>query len=155
MKALITGSFDPPTLGHLDIIKRACTMFDSVTVCIFVNSLKNSTFDTQKRKSMIEAMCEGIDNLSVDFTDITVPDYFVKNGFDVVVKGVRNSRDVEYETELSELYKSQNANVETVFLPCAPQYRWVSSSAAREIMRYNADLSPVLHPSVIKLIKQQ
>lgn len=153
MKALITGSFDPPTLGHLDIIQRACTMFDSVTVCIFVNSLKNYTFDTQTRKSMIEAMCDGIDNLSVDFTDTTVPDYYDKNGFDVIVKGVRNSRDVEYETELSELYKSQNAKVETVFLPSAPQYRWVSSSAAREIMRYNADLTPVLHESVIKLIK--
>lgn len=153
MKALITGSFDPPTLGHLDIIKRACAMFDSVTVCIFVNSNKNYTFDTRTRKSMIEAMCEGIDNLFVDFTDTTVPDYYERNGFDVIVKGVRNSRDVEYETELLELYKSQNAKVETVFLPGTPQYRWISSSAAREIMRYNADLTPVLHEKVIKLIK--
>jgi len=153
MKAIITGSFDPPTLGHLDIIKRACSIFDSVTVCIFVNSSKNYAFDVLTRKAMIEAMCEGIDNVTVDFTEETVPAYYEQNGFDVIVKGVRNSRDVEYETDLLELYRSQNAKIETVFLPSTPQYRWVSSTAAKEIMRYNADLAPILHESVIRLIK--
>lgn len=153
MKALITGSFDPPTLGHLDMIKRASVIFDSVTVCIFVNSTKNYAFDVLKRKEMIEAMCNGITNVTVDYTDISVPKYYEQNGFDVIVKGVRNSRDVEYETELLELYRSQNEKIETVFLPCAPQYRWVSSSAAKEIMKYNADATKILHESVIKLIK--
>ena len=153
MKALITGSFDPPTLGHLDIIKRACAVFDSVTVCIFVNSAKKYAFDVDTRKAMILAMCEGIDNVTVDHTEIAVPSYYDQNGFDVIVKGIRNSRDMEYETELLELYRSQNDKIETFFIPCNPQYRWVSSSAAKEIMKYNADLSAILHKSVIELIK--
>ena len=152
MKVLISGSFDPPTLGHLDIIKRASDVFDSVVVCIFVNSAKKYAYGTEKRKEMLLSMCRDLSNVTVDSSDETVPAYCRKNGITLLVKGIRNSADLEYENALFELYRSQNADLEVVYFPSNAKYSWVSSTAAREVMKYNGDLSSLLHENVIKLL---
>ena len=152
MKVLISGSFDPPTLGHLDIIKRASKAFDEVVVCIFVNSAKKYAFSVEDRKKMLAVMCEDLANVKVDSSDETVPSYCEKNGITLLVKGIRNAKDLEYENDLFELYRSQNKALDTVYFPSDAKYRWVSSSAAREVIRYNGDLSELLCEKVIKIL---
>jgi pantetheine-phosphate adenylyltransferase len=152
MKVLVSGSFDPPTLGHLDIIKRAAAAFEEVRVCIFANSAKSCAFSVDERKKMLILMCEGIPNVTVDSSNETVPAYCQKNGITVLVKGVRNAKDLEYENDLFELYRSQNKTLDTVYFPCDAKYRWVSSTAAREVIKYTGDLSELLHEKVIKML---
>ena len=154
-KALITGSFDPPTLGHLDIIKRAADIFDEVTVCLFKNSEKRYTFSEETRLEMLKAICKDIDGVKVDSSDKPVVIYAKENSIRFIVKGARNSVDFEYEKFLHQVGNDINPDVETVILFSKPEYERVSSSAARELLRYGLDLSKYLSPEVIEIIKKQ
>ena len=150
-KALITGSFDPPTLGHLDLIERSAELFDQTVVCIFVNSEKNYMFGLEKRKSMLEAVCARFDNVTVDACGGLVADYAAKNGIDVIVKGARNGADFDYECMIARVNNSV-FETETVILPCRPGLEHVSSTAAREMIKYNGNLEAFLPREVIRLI---
>ena len=150
-RALITGSFDPPTKGHLDLIKRASALFDRVTVCIFINSEKKYMFSLEKRKEMLTAMCRDIPNVKVDSFGGLVSDYAKKNKADVIVKGARSGSDFEYEAMLSEVNNTVH-KVETVILPSDPSLSHISSTSAREMIRYNGNLEAFLPPQVIELL---
>ena len=153
-KTLITGSFDPPTLGHLDIIKRASSLFDDVTVCLFKNSDKKYMFSEDIRLEMLREMCKDIPNVKIDSSDKTVVLYAKENLITTIVKGARNSVDFEYEKSLHQVGNDINPDVETVILFAKPQYERVSSSAARELIRYGLDLSNYLPPEVIDIIRK-
>ena len=154
-KALITGSFDPPTLGHLDIIKRAAEIFDDVTVCLFKNSEKKYMFPESVRFEMLSEMCKDIPGVKVDSSDKPVVVYAKENSMRFVVKGIRNATDFEYEKFLHQLGNDINPDVETVILFSKPQYERVSSSAARELIRYGLDLSKYLAPEVVAIVRKQ
>ncbi len=154
-KALITGSFDPPTLGHLDIIKRACSLFDDVTVCIFRNSGKKYMFSEDVRFEMLSAMCRNLPNVNIDCSDKPVVIYAKENSIDVIVKGARNACDFDYEKNLHNVGNDINPDVETLLLFSRPELERVSSSTAREFIKYGLDLSKYLDPEVIGIIKKQ
>lgn len=150
-KALITGSFDPPTIGHLDLIRRTAAIFDRVTVCIFVNSEKKYMFPLEKRLQMLRAMCAGIPGTSVDSFDGLVAVYAEKMKADVIVKGARGGSDYEYEASIAKVNESVH-KVETLILPCDPSLSHISSTAAREMVKYGGNLKAFLPPEVIDLL---
>lgn len=151
LKALITGSFDPPTLGHLDLIKRSARLFDETVVCIFVNSDKKYMFPLDKREKMLSAVCGGIANVRVDTYDGLVADYAREKGVNVIVKGARNGSDYEYETLISRVNRTVY-EVETVILPSSPECEFISSTTAKEMIKYGGNLAAFLPEEVIKLI---
>jgi pantetheine-phosphate adenylyltransferase len=149
--ALITGSFDPPTLGHLDVIKRSADLFDEVRVCIFRNSEKKYMFDEKTRLEMLKALCADIKNVVIDCSDKPVAIYAKENSIPVIVKGVRGASDFEYEKMLHQAGNDINPNLETVILFARPELERVSSSIAREFLRYGLDTSAYLSPEVAKI----
>lgn len=155
LTALVTGSFDPPTLGHVDIIERSAAIFDRVVVCIFHNSAKHYLFSLDERVKMLEAITAKLPNVEIDTAEVLVADYVREKGIDLIVKGVRNSTDFEYETTISEVNKVNAPEVETFLLPSAPQYRFISSTIARELIRYGKGLDKVLPPEVIGMIAEK
>lgn len=154
MKVMITGSFDPPTLGHMDIIGRASKMFGSVEVCVCSNSEKRYMFTTRERTEMVRAACAGFSNVNVAVCTGLVSDYAVSHGIDAIVKGVRSGADFEYECVLDAVNRSV-ADVETIFLPSRPQYRHLSSTVGREMIRYGRELSKFLPEEVIAIIRRE
>ncbi len=140
--ALFAGSFDPLTLGHLDIIERSAELFDTVVVAVVVNPNKNSLFSCEERVGMIEGACRDITNVKVDSFEGLLADYVNANKFDAVVRGLRNTTDFEYE----EMMANVNAGLyrhgtETVFLMARPEHSYVSSSVVREVASLGGDIS--------------
>ncbi len=154
-KALITGSFDPPTIGHLDIIKRACELFDEVTVCIFRNSGKKYMFSEEIRLEMLSSVCKELPKVKIDCSDKPVVIYAKENGINFIVKGARGAVDFEYEKNLHNVGKDINPDVETLILFSRPEYERISSSSARELIRYGLDPSKYLTDDVIGIIEKQ
>lgn len=152
-RALITGSFDPPTLGHIDVIRRTAAIFDEVVVCVCHNSEKSGLFSPEMRREMICRSTAGLPNVSVDCCTGLVADYAVGHQIDVIVKGVRSASDFEYEAMIAQV-NLLNAPVETLFLPADPSYQFISSTVAREMIRYGRALDQILPPEVIELLQQ-
>lgn len=152
-RALITGSFDPPTLGHIDVIRRTAAIFDEVTVCVCHNSSKNGTYTPALRMEMLRRSLTDLANVRVDQWDGLVADYAAANSVDVIVKGIRCAADYEYEEMIAQV-NLLNAPIETMFISAAPEYRFISSTVAREMIRYNRALDKILPPAVIELLRQ-
>lgn len=153
-RALITGSFDPPTLGHIDIIRRTAAIFDEVVVCICYNSQKRGLYDPSLRAEMLRASLADIPNVTVDEDDGLVADYALAHHIDVIVKGVRNGADYDYEETIAQV-NLLNAPIETLFMPSSPAYRFISSTVAREMIRFNRALDQILPVAVIDLISRE
>lgn len=133
-KALYTGSFDPLTNGHLNIIERAARLYDEVTVGIIINYSKKCMFSLEERKEMIAENLEHLDNVKVDCFEGLLADYVNSEGFNVVVRGLRATMDFEYEMQMAHMNaRLFNEGVETVFLMTEPEYSFVSSSMIKEV----------------------
>jgi len=133
-KALYTGSFDPLTNGHLNIIERAAKLYDEVTVGIIINYSKKCMFSLEQRKAMIEEVLGHLENVKVDCFEGLLADYVNAEGFNVVVRGLRATMDFEYEMQMAHMNaRLFNEDVETVFLMTEPEYSFVSSSMIKEV----------------------
>ncbi len=152
-RALITGSFDPPTLGHIDVIGRTATVFDEIVVCVCHNSEKSGLFSLDVRLEMLRRSVERFPNVTVDHCTGLVADYALAHGIDVIVKGVRTTADYEYEAMIAQV-NLLNAPIETLFLPADPAHQFISSTVAREMIRYGRALDKILPPEVIELLQQ-
>lgn len=153
MKAIISGSFDPITLGHLDIIERASKMFDEIFVGICENSDKKSLFSFNDRKTMAELACKELNNVKVVTVKGLLADFTDENGISVIVRGLRDSIDLAYEMPMTVINRSLRNHPETVFLPTKPEYTHISSTYVRELLKYGEDVSGYLPPSVYEYIK--
>ncbi len=153
MKAVFTGSFDPITRGHVDIIERASAMFDELCVLICFNSEKNGLFDENQRFEMTKLACQHLKNVKVDVCTGLLTDYTEKNDITVIVRGVRDGGDVGYEVSLATINRGLRNHPETVFLPSKPEFSHISSTYAREMIKYGENLSDALPLSVIEYIK--
>ena len=133
-KALYTGSFDPLTNGHLNIIERAAKLYDQLTIGIIVNPSKKCTFSLEERKHMISDALKHLDNVKVDCFSGLLAKYVNDNGFDVVVRGLRAAMDFEYEIQMAQMNaRLFDETVETVFLMTDPKYSFISSSMIKEV----------------------
>ena len=155
MKAVFTGSFDPITNGHIDIIKRASTIFDELHVLVCVNSEKKGMFDTDERVEMVKLACAEISNVTVSLCEGLLTDYTEKNGISVIVRGVRDGNDLSYETSLATINRGLRNHPETVFLPSKAEFSHISSTYARDMIKYGEDLTDALPVSVINYLKDK
>ena len=155
MKALICGSFDPVTNGHLDIIKRAAALFDSVTVGIFINSAKKYYFSVDERRRMLTEATSEIKNVTVDVNGGYVAAYVKENGIDVIIKGVRNSVDFEYEANMARINKQLYPGAETLFLTASSETETLSSTFVKEAFAKGDDVSAYVPESVARAFKEK
>ena len=141
--AVYPGSFDPITYGHLDIIKRAASMFDKVIVAVMCNSAKTPLFTLDERVKMIKESVTGIDNVVVESFSGLLIDYCKKEDIHIVIRGLRAITDFEYELQIAQTNKElSHDEVDTVFLTTNIKYSYLSSSVVKEVASYKGDISP-------------
>ena len=146
--AIVPGSFDPITLGHLDIINRAARLFDRVVVCVVANANKKTIFTLEERQEHIRKVTAHLPNVEVDTWYGLLVDYADKYERPVVVRGLRAVSDFEYEFMMALTNKKLNQRVETVFLASDESYTYLSSSGVKEIAHFGGDVKQFL-PEVI------
>lgn len=154
--AICPGSFDPITLGHLNIIRRSAQIFDKVIVCIMFNSTKtNPMFTVSERVEMVRKVVERIPNVEVDTWDGLLAEYAKRFDKAVVVKGIRAVSDYEYEFQMDLINKKINPSLETMFLTASEKYTFLSSSVAREMASYGADLTDFIPCEIIDEVEEK
>ncbi len=147
--AVYPGTFDPPTYGHLDIIKRASNVFDELIVAIMSNPVKTSFFDDEEKKQMLEIMCKDLDNVKVVIgTGLTV-DLAKEHDAKFLVRGIRAIMDYEYELQIASANMVIGEDIETVFFLARPEHSYLSSSIARSIAEHQGDISKFIPESII------
>ena len=150
-KALYTGSFDPLTNGHFNIIERAAKLYDELTIGIIVNPSKRSMFSLEERVDMIRETVRGLDNVKVDCFSGLLSDYVNENGFNVVVRGLRAAMDFEYEIQMAHMNaRLFNETVETVFLMTDPKYSFISSSMMKEVHSLGGSIEGLVPDEILK-----
>jgi pantetheine-phosphate adenylyltransferase len=138
--AVFAGSFDPITLGHIEIVERGTALFDKVIVGVGVNSSKQTLFTAAQRLAWVEGCFKGHAGVEVHPYDILTVDFARQHNATFLLRGLRNYADLEYETHISRINRHLNADMETVFLVCSAQRSHISSSFVREIHRYKGSL---------------
>lgn len=151
-RAVYPGSFDPLTLGHLDIIKRSAEIVDELVVSVLHNSAKNSLFSTDERVSMIEEVTKDIPNVKVTTFDGLLVDYVKEIDATLIIRGLRAVTDFEYELQIAQTNHILNPNAETIFLTTGLQYSYLSSTIVKEIASYGGDISKFVPPEFIDRI---
>jgi pantetheine-phosphate adenylyltransferase len=147
--AIYPGSFDPVTVGHLNIIRRSAEIFDHLTVCVMVNAGKNPMFSLEERVELIRRVTRDLPNVEVDFSGELLAEYARKKGKCVIVKGLRAGSDFENEFQMAMINHKLNPDLDTMFLTAEHQYTYLSSSMVKELGRYGADLSDFLPHEII------
>ncbi|WP_300409793.1 pantetheine-phosphate adenylyltransferase [Lagierella sp.] len=154
MKVIYPGSFDPITLGHLDIIGRATKKFDKVYVAILNNIRKNYLFDEEERKKIIEDACKNFRNVEVVIFDGLLVDLCDKLQVYNILRGLRMISDYEAEVQMALTNKSMNEEIETYFMVSSPSYSHVSSTLVKEIVHYNGDFKKLVPDLAYKMLKE-
>ena len=151
--AVYPGSFDPLTLGHLDIIKRASKMFDHLTVSVLDNKAKNALFSVEERVSILKEATKDLSNVSVDSFNGLLVDYAKQNDIHVSVRGLRAVTDFEYELQIAQTNrKLSDGSLDTVFLTTSLEYAYLSSSSVKEIAAFNGDISQLVPDFVVDIV---
>jgi pantetheine-phosphate adenylyltransferase len=145
--AVCPGSFDPVTLGHVDIFERAAAQFDEVVVAVMLNPNKEGMFGPDERIAMITESTAHLPNLRVESGAGLVVDFAKSRGLTAIVKGLRTGTDFEYELQMAQMNK-HIAGVDTFFVVTTPRYSFVSSSLAKEVATFGGDVSALLPESV-------
>lgn len=154
--ALCPGSFDPITLGHLNIIRRTAKIFDEVVVCVMQNATKTSPmFSIDERVDMVRRAVARYPNVSVDTASILLAEYARRYENAVIVKGLRAASDFDYEFQMNLINKKINPELETMFLTASEKYTFLSSSVVREMAAYGADLTGLVPSELIPEIKEK
>ena len=147
--AIYPGSFDPVTIGHLNIIRRAANIFDKLIVCVMVNAGKNPLFSLEERVDLIRRVTADIPNVEVDSSSELLAEYAKRRGRCVIVKGLRAGSDFENEFQMALINKKINPELDTMFLTAESQYMYLSSSTVKELGSYGVDLSDFLPEEII------
>lgn len=148
--AVFPGSFDPITIGHVNLIKRALPLFDKIIVAIGVNTSKNKLFPLDKRVGWINDVFKNVENIEVqEFNGLTV-DFCRKIDARYIIRGLRSASDFDYEKTIAQLNHEMNDEIETVFLISRPKFSHISSTIVREIIRVKGDASSLV-PDEVRL----
>ena len=153
--AIYPGSFDPVTSGHLNIIRRAASIFDRLIVCVMVNSTKKPMFDQNERVDMIRRVTSDIPNVEVDSSNELLAEYAKRKGSCVIVKGLRAGSDFENEFQMALINHKINPSLDTMFLTAEHQYMYLSSSTVKELGYYDVDLSDFRPEEIIPDFKKR
>ena len=156
-RAVYPGSFDPVTVGHIDIIKRAASHFDEITVAVMINSSKAPVFTIDERVKMLEKVIktEDIKKVKVDHFEGLLVDYVREKGVSTIVKGLRAVSDFEYEFQMALANKRLNKDVDTVFFIADEPNLYVSSGIIRDIGRHGGDISSFVSPCILDEVRKK
>ena len=154
-KALYAGSFDPMTRGHLDVIRRASRVFDTLYVGVLINSAKAPMFTIEERVDMIREEVGDIPNVEVVSFDGLVIEAAKRLGASALVRGLRAVTDFEYEIQMALLNRTLDRELDTVFFATSLKYSYLSSSIVKEVAHYNGKISHLVTPKVERLIKEK
>ncbi len=144
VKAVFPGSFDPPTHGHLNIIDRASEIFEELLVVIAVNPSKQTFFTPEERFDLMKKLLGDYTNVSIHLCDSLVVDFAHERNAKVLLRGIRGMSDFSYEFDLSIINKSLNKGIETLFMPTDPKYFVLRSSAIKDILSFNGNISSMV-----------
>lgn len=150
--AMYPGTFDPITLGHVDLVRRACRLFDRVVVAIAVNPSKEPMFSIDERVQLATAAIGDLETVEVTGYDGLTVDFAKANGLQVIVRGLRAISDFEYEFQLANMNRHLTDEVETAFLTPTEKYTYISSSLVREIASLGGDISEFVPAAVNKAL---
>jgi len=154
--AIYPGSFDPVTLGHLNIIKRAALCFDRVVVCVMVNSEKNrGLFSPEERVELIRRVLGRLPNVEADCSTGLAAEYARRRKACAIIKGLRAVSDYEQELQMALVNRKLNPRLDTLFFPSSPKYTYLSSTVVKEMARYGADLSDFLPREIIQDVQER
>ena len=151
-RVVCPGSFDPITFGHLDIIKRASSIFDEIVIAVLVNQTKQTLFTVDERIEMIREVTAQYKNVKVASWSGLLVDYCKANDISMIVKGLRAVTDFDYELQMSQI-NLQLQGVETLFMSTAPAHSFLSSSLVKEIASYGGDVSSYIPEPILKRLK--
>jgi pantetheine-phosphate adenylyltransferase len=155
LKAAFPGSFDPPTLGHLNIIQRAAGIFDEILVVVAVNRLKKTLFSAEERFGMLCELTENKKNVSVAVCDTLIVEFLQKQDIKLLIRGVRGMEDFSFEFELSMMNKALDPRIETIFMTCDPQYSVLRSSFIRELASFQGNVTGMVPPLVAQALQKK
>ncbi len=142
--AIYPGSFDPVTLGHMDIIERAATLFDKLYIGILINRKKTPMLTLEKRIQVLKEAVSHIPNVEIISFEGLLVDYCRQNQINAVIRGVRGAMDFEYELPMAQINQRLNPETQTIFLAARPEYSYVSSSAVKELASFGGDYKDML-----------
>jgi len=152
-KAIYPGTFDPLTLGHLDLIERSAKMFDQITVAIGNNPDKSPMFNVAERQEMLEKATAHLPNIKIVIFHSLLVDLCHEQGTNIIIRGVRGVTDFEYEMQMHHANVSLNKEIETVFLMPSVETSYISSSVVRAILKFNGKIDHLVPSSILKNIK--
>lgn len=153
--AIYPGSFDPVTLGHIDIIERAAKQFDRLVVAVLNNISKNPLFSVEERIDLLHEVTSHLPNVEIDsFRDLTA-NYVRQKNAHVIVRGIRTVTDFEYELQIATINSKLNSDAETIFMMTNPKYSYLSSSVVKEIGHFGGDLTDFVTPEVERAIRRK
>ena len=153
--AVYPGSFDPVTYGHIDVIKRASYLFDTLTVSVLNNGAKTPLFSVDERVKMLQDVCRDIPNVRVDsFSGLTAR-YVQDNHFDVIIRGLRAVTDFEYELQMAQTNRKLAPEADTVFLTTSLEYAYLSSTTVKEVAFYGGDISKFVPHEIEEMIHEK
>ncbi|MBM7560550.1 pantetheine-phosphate adenylyltransferase [Fusibacter tunisiensis] len=156
MKTVVyPGSFDPVTLGHLDVIERASAVFGHVVVTVMINSTKTPMFTPEERVALLKEATGHLDNVTIDFHKGLLTDYLRERNLNILVKGLRVISDFEAEFQMASVNRKLLANLETVFIMTKTEYMYLSSSIVKEVAQYGGDISNFVTQGVQKAIERK
>ncbi|MBI5178448.1 MAG: pantetheine-phosphate adenylyltransferase [Nitrospinae bacterium] len=153
--AVYPGTFDPVTYGHLDLITRSLSVFDAVIVAVAVNPGKRPLFSTHERVEMIKTATSRHRGVRVESFDTLLVDFCVRKKAYTVVRGLRAVSDFEYELQLSQMNRTLDKKVETVFMMPSEEYNFISSKIIKEVAGLGGDVSGLVPPGVVKALKEK
>ena len=152
--AIYPGSFDPITLGHLDIIRRSAPCFDRLFVCVMVNCDKKLMFSPEQRLELIRRSVADLPNVEAELWPGLLADFAVRHHASAIVRGVRNTTDFDVEYQMALINRGIHPELETLLLPASAAYQHFSSSMAREMIRYHQPLENYLPASIVPLVRE-
>ena len=153
--AICSGSFDPITLGHLDIIRRAAACFDRICVCVSPNAEKrNQMFTPEQKLLLVRTAVADLPNVEAELFPGLLADFAVDHGANVIVRGVRNVTDFDVEYQMALINRGIHPELETLLLPASAEYQHFSSSMIREMIRYRQPLEKYLPASILPLVRE-
>ena len=152
--ALMPGSFDPVTIGHYDIARRAAEIFDTLYVVAFVNSEKHGRFRASDRLRLLEAAFADIPNVRCELSEGMLADYAAAHGIGVLVKGARGAVDFDYELSLSLINRAVEPELDTIILPTRQEYLHISSTMVSEMIKYGRDFSNFVPAGSLRLLRE-
>lgn len=153
--AVVPGSFDPITKGHLDIIRRAADVFDVVYVAVLNNSAKQPLFSIEERMELIAEVTKELPNIRIESSSGLLIDYAREKNAKAIVRGLRAISDFEYEMQITSMNRVLDENIETFFIMTKNQYSFLSSSIVKEVAKYGGNVSDLVPPIVNEALKQK